>query len=143
VVALDSNILIYAHRREYPDHARAGRAIAEATAGARWALPWPVAHEFVRNVTDGRIYASPTPLADALAIIGALLAMPGAHAIGETPDHWERLAPLAMQGGTVAARIHDARIAAICLAHGVSELLTADRDFGRFPKLRTRNPLVG
>jgi hypothetical protein len=38
--------------------------------------------------------------------------------------------------------VHDARIAALCLQHGVSELLTADRDFSRFPALRTRNPLV-
>jgi len=39
-------------------------------------------------------------------------------------------------------RIHDARIAAVCLAHGVTELWTADRDFSRFPALRTRNPCV-
>lgn len=38
--------------------------------------------------------------------------------------------------------VHDARIAAICLQHGVSELLSADRDFSRFPELKTRNPLV-
>jgi len=37
--------------------------------------------------------------------------------------------------------VHDARVAAICLAHGVRELLTADRDFSLFPELRTRNPL--
>ena len=39
-------------------------------------------------------------------------------------------------------RIHDARIAALCLNHGVRELWTADRDFSMFPKLKTRNPLV-
>ena len=39
-------------------------------------------------------------------------------------------------------RIHDARIAALCLHHGVRELWTADRDFSMFPKLKTRNPLV-
>jgi uncharacterized protein len=41
------------------------------------------------------------------------------------------------------ATVHDAKIAAICLSHGVTELWTADRDFGYFPELRTRNPLVG
>ena len=40
------------------------------------------------------------------------------------------------------AAIHDARIAAICLDHGVDELWTCDRDFSRFPDLRTRNPLI-
>jgi predicted nucleic acid-binding protein len=38
--------------------------------------------------------------------------------------------------------VHDARIAALCLQHGVRELWSADRDFNRFPALRTRNPLV-
>ena len=34
------------------------------------------------------------------------------------------------------------RIAAICIAHGVEELLTRDRDFSLFPELRTRNPIA-
>jgi uncharacterized protein len=38
--------------------------------------------------------------------------------------------------------VHDARIAALCLTHGVREFLTADRDFSRFPALRARNPLI-
>jgi uncharacterized protein len=41
----------------------------------------------------------------------------------------------------VIARVHDARIAAVCLASGVRELRTLDRDFSRFPALATRNPL--
>ena len=36
--------------------------------------------------------------------------------------------------------VHDARIAAICLAHGVRELLSRDRDFGLFEKLAVRDP---
>lgn len=39
-------------------------------------------------------------------------------------------------------RVHDARVAALCLAQGVRELWSADRDFGRWPELPTRNPLV-
>jgi predicted nucleic acid-binding protein len=39
--------------------------------------------------------------------------------------------------------VHDARIAALCAAHGVRELWSADRDFGRFSSSRTvRNPLT-
>lgn len=40
------------------------------------------------------------------------------------------------------ALIHDARIAACCLTGGVGELWTVDRDFSRFPALKTRNPLI-
>ena len=36
--------------------------------------------------------------------------------------------------------VHDARVAAICLAHGIEELLTRDRDFALFPELKTGNP---
>jgi predicted nucleic acid-binding protein len=39
--------------------------------------------------------------------------------------------------------VHDARVAAICIAHGVNEFWTVDRDFSRFPDLPTRNPLLG
>ena len=42
-------------------------------------------------------------------------------------------------GGPV---IHDARVAAICIAYGVERLLTRDRDFALFPELRTENPFV-
>ncbi|MGH8573082.1 MAG: type II toxin-antitoxin system VapC family toxin [Gammaproteobacteria bacterium] len=39
-------------------------------------------------------------------------------------------------------QVHDARIAALCRQHGVRELWSADRDFGRFPGLHVSNPLV-
>lgn len=42
----------------------------------------------------------------------------------------------------VGPRVREARVAALCLHHGVREPWTADRDFGRFPSLSTRNPLV-
>jgi hypothetical protein len=48
-----------------------------------------------------------------------------------------------LASGTRGALVHEARVAALCLQHGVTELWSADRDFGRFPRLRTRNPLVG
>jgi uncharacterized protein len=63
--------------------------------------------------------------------------------LGEGPSHMQTLKMLSLEGKVKSANIHDARIAAICLQHGVSELWTADRDFSRFPKLKTRNPLVG
>jgi uncharacterized protein len=63
--------------------------------------------------------------------------------IGEDVGHWIILREQLETGRITGPRVHDARVAALCLRHGVSELLTADRDFGRFPELRTRNPLVG
>jgi uncharacterized protein len=71
------------------------------------------------------------------------MSAPNVRILGETSTHWEELKTLALDGQIVGPPIHDARIAAICMQHGVSELWTADRDFSRFPKLKTKNPLVG
>lgn len=62
--------------------------------------------------------------------------------IGEGQGYWETLRQLVTDGGISGSRIHDARVAAVCITHGVTELWTAGRDFGRFPKLRVRNPCV-
>ena len=53
------------------------------------------------------------------------------------------LTRVCVAGKIQGARVHDARIAALAIHHGVSTLRTADRDFGRFPDLRVENPLVG
>lgn len=62
--------------------------------------------------------------------------------LSETSAHLRTLADLLQVSGATGPRVHDARIAAICLDHGVRELWSADRDFSYFPRLRTRNPLV-
>lgn len=140
MIALDTNVLVYAHRPETHDHEAARAALARLS--SPWALPWPVAHEFVRVVTEPRWFTDPTPLDRALETIAALLSASGCRPIGEGPDHWRRLSELAGDGHAGRTLLYDARIAAICLSNGVLELWTADRDFSRFPTLRTRNPLV-
>lgn len=57
-------------------------------------------------------------------------------------DYWQLLRST-LQGGRISGpQVHDARVATICQQHGVSELWTADRDFGRFPGVTVRNPLI-
>jgi predicted nucleic acid-binding protein len=88
------------------------------------------------------IYKPPTPLPLAIDQIDAWLASPSLVLVGEAEGYWERLKPL-LEGGLIeGAKVHDARVAAICLLHGVSELWSADRDFSRFPDLKAVNPLV-
>ena len=63
--------------------------------------------------------------------------------IGEgSTAYWPVLRKILASGGIVGPRVHDARIAAICRRHGVDRLLSANRDFSRFPDLRTLNPLL-
>ena len=110
---------------------------------APWAIPWPCLHEFIAVVTHPRIYSPPTPLAGALDQVEAWLESPSLVLLTETEGYWPELHNLLEQGRIAGAQVHDARVAAICLAHGVRELWTVDRDFGRFPTLTIRNPLVG
>jgi len=144
VIAVDSNILIYAHRPDSRWHDMARTCIQSLAEGrGPWVIPWPCLHEFFAIVTHPRIYAPPTSPGEAFAQIGYWRESPRLALIGETHQHMEMLERISLQGRIAGAEIHDAKVAAICLQHGVSELWTAHRDFQRFPSLKTRNPLVG
>ena len=143
MIAVDTNVLLAAHRRGAPAHDLANATIKELVRGhSQWAIPWPCVHEFLAIATHPRVFDPPSTLDAALDQLEAWFEAPNAALIGESSAHWSRLRELLRSGRVTGPRVHDARIAAICLAHGVHELLTADRDFGRFPELRVRNPLV-
>lgn len=144
MIAVDTNILVYAHRKESPFHRVAKTTVKSlATHDMPWCLPWPCVHEFINVVTNTRLFTDPTPLELAFGQIEAWLRTGKVHAINESQNHLETLRTISISGNIRGGQIHDARIAAICLQHGVTELWTADRDFSRYPKLKTRNPLVG
>ena len=143
MIALDTNILVYAHREDSPFHEAAFRCVAELAEGlATWAIPWPCLHEFHAIVTHPRIYAPPTPLARALDQVEAWLESPTVALLAESAAHWPTLRALLTGGRIAGAQVHDARIAALCRQHGVRELWSADRDFSRFAGLGVVNPLV-
>jgi uncharacterized protein len=142
VIAVDTNILVYAHRRDSPFHEAAAACMREIAEGASpWAIPWPCLHEFFSIATHPRIYDPPSTTGQACAQIDAWLGSPSLVVIGEGGTHWATLRTLVTDGKVAGPLVHDARIAALCLAHGVSELWTLNRDFSRFPALKTRNPL--
>jgi len=144
LIALDTSILVYAHRRDSPWHEAARACVAGLAEGAaRWAIPWPCLHEFIAIATHPRIYDPPTPLAAAIAQADAWLESPTLSMLGESDEYWPVLQKLLRAGKVAGPVVHDARVAAICLDHGVPELWSADRDFGRFAGLKVRNPLVG
>ena len=143
MIALDTNILVYAHREDSPFHQAAFRRVAELAEGPGvWAIPWPCLHEFLAIVTHPRIYAPPTPLAQALDQVDAWLESPTLTLLTESAAHWATLRDLLDNGRIVGAQVHDARIAALCRQHGVRELWSADRDFSRFAGFLVVNPLV-
>lgn len=144
MIALDTNLLVYARRAELPEH-RAARALLTrlAEGDEPWALAWPCVYEFLRVVTHPRVFDPPTPLARALDDLESLLASPSLVLLGEGPAHAGHLRRMVEGGGATGNLVHDAHIAALAVEHGVGELWTADRDFARFPGLRIRNPLDG
>jgi toxin-antitoxin system PIN domain toxin len=143
MIAVDTNLLIYSHRLESPFH-RAAKELIESlrSHSETWAIPWPCVHEFLSIVTHPKVFKTPTSLAEAFASVDAWLAGGNVHLFGESDGYLERLREIAEAAELKGPRIHDARIAALCLHHGVSELWTADRDFSMFPQLKTRNPLL-
>jgi toxin-antitoxin system PIN domain toxin len=144
MIAVDTNILVYAHRKDSPWHEAARLGVAGlAERKGVWAIPWPCLHEFFAIVTHPRIFATPTPLEAARDQVDAWLEAPGLALLAETPGYWQKLRSLLQSGRVQGPQVHDARIAALCLHHGVARLWTADRDFSRFPELAVTNPLSG
>lgn len=143
MIAVDTNLLVYAHRTDSAFHAAAADCVASLAEGrAPWAIPWPCLHEFIAIATHPRIYAPPTPTARALDQIDAWLQSPSLALLSEQPDYWSELRKLVEAGRVAGPVVHDARIVALCRHHGVRELWTADRDFGRFAGVRIVNPLA-
>ena len=143
MIAVDTNILVYAHRKDSDWYDAADRCLTQlAESGQPWAIPWPCIHEFIAIATHPRIYDPPTPLADAIEQVNCWMEAPTLVLLSETPGYWDLLGKLLQTSRVTGPQVHDARIAALCQHHGVTELWTADRDFNRFQTISMVNPLV-
>jgi uncharacterized protein len=143
MIAVDTNILVYAHRRDSEWHEKAAAAIGDlAEESALWAVAWPCIHEFLSIVTHARIYRPPTPLLKAMEQVEIWMESPSLRLLGELSGHWKELKEILASGRITGGAVHDARVAAICREHGVRELWSADRDFGRLTGVTVRNPLL-
>ena len=143
MIALDTHILVYAHRAESAFHAQAYECVRALAEGDQpWGLPAPCVHEFLAVVTNPKIFRPPSSHEQALAQVDAWLASPQVHLLHSGARHWPILAELTRKARLQGGQFHDARIAAVCLEHGVRQLLSADRDFSRFKALKVSNPLV-
>lgn len=144
MIAVDTNILVYAHRRDAEFHAAAAGQVRRLAEGrSAWAIPWPCVHEFFAITTHPKIYDPPSTREQAIAQLDAWFAAPMLSLLGEPAGYWPQLKALLTSGKVAGPMVHDARVAALCVAHGVRELWSADRDFGRFSSaFNVRNPLI-
>ena len=141
MIALDTNILVHAHRRGTAHHEQALALLAVLAEGpAPYALFWPSLYEFLRVVTHHRVFDPPSTTVEALEAIRDFLAPPVVRVLSETARHPLLLDRVLQESRVTGNLVHDAHIAALLVEHGVDELLTADRDFARFSAVRTRNP---
>ncbi len=145
MIAVDTNVLVYAHRRESQMHDAAASLLKTlAESDTPWAIPWPCCYEFLSVVTNHRIWSDDASSQDqAWGQLAAWIASPSLRLIGETDDFHEVLERFVRRPRVRGGVVHDARIAAVCVAHGVEAILTRDRDFAPFPELRTRDPFQG
>jgi toxin-antitoxin system PIN domain toxin len=143
MIALDTNILVHAHRRGTEHHEPALALLAGLAEGhVPYALFWPSLYEFLRVVTHHRVFDPPSTRVAALEAIRDFLAPPVVQVLSETARH-PSLLERVLQGSRVAGNlIHDAHLVALAIEHGVHEILTLDGDFARFPQVASRNPFL-
>ncbi len=144
MIAIDTNLLVYAHRREARVHGPA-RAIMRRLAEGddAWAIPWPCCYEFLSVVTNRRIWKDgATTVERAWRQLDAWTSSPSSRLLGETDDFLDLLGGFIQRPRVHGPVVHDARVAALCVAHGAEVLLTRDRDFSLFPELPTRDPFM-
>lgn len=139
MIALDTNILVFAHIRHSPWHEKALRCITDLAQGdGPWGLPVFCLGEFVRVVTHPRLLDSPSTLNQALQALDGLLESPTLRLLSPGARYPAILLRELRSADARGNLAFDAQIAAVCLEHGVAHLLTHDRDFARFPQLQTR-----
>lgn len=143
MIAIDTNILVHAHRPEMPGHGRAKAEIGRlARERKRYGLPFHCLVEFSGVVTKPRLFATPSSAEQVRAQIEAWLEPPNAWLLVEDEATLEAFHEILGASGAQGGAVHDARIAACCRRYGVAALWTADRDFSRYPGLRTHDPLT-
>jgi len=136
LIAVDTNVLIHAHRKESPKHRAAlGRLEALAGSGEAWGIPVFCLGEFLRLITHRRLFDPPHGAAEACEALARLLAADNVSVLMPGPGYPDRLGEAVREAGATGNLVFDAQIAALCRDFGVSVLLTEDRDFERFGNL--------
>jgi toxin-antitoxin system PIN domain toxin len=142
VIAVDANLLVYAHVTSYPQHEAARSWLEDQlTRAPRVGLPWSSLLAFVRLVTNPRLFTEPESITEAWGQVASWLDAEPAWTPVPTARHREILSSCLTQPGLRANDVPDAHLAAVAVEHGL-RLATSDSGFARFPGLEWFNPLM-
>jgi len=141
MLCVDVNILVYAHRRESPNHDGYRMWLDQARGGVEpLGVPAVVLSGFLRVVTHPRVFKEPTPLDLALEFVEALRSSPAVVPVVPAERHWQIFTGLCRQLDARGNTVPDAFLAAIAIEQGAT-WVSADRGFAGFPGLRWIDPL--
>jgi predicted nucleic acid-binding protein len=142
VIAIDTNLLVYAHRSGLAEHRAAKRAIQKASEDARgWGIPFPCIAEFWSVVTHPESAGGGSPPFKAQAFLRALVLEAGAKVWTSSDGCWERVTKLAVDLGVRGPRIFDLQIALTAFDNGATEIWTHDRGSLTVAGIALRDPL--
>jgi toxin-antitoxin system PIN domain toxin len=137
MIAVDTNVIVYAHRAGSSRHTRARTWLGYLAEGeAPWAIPVFCLGEFIRIATHRRVFDPPSTLPQAIDAVDAMLESPSVRLLAPTSVHWPLLRAALLAGDATGNLVFDAQIAALCREHGIERILTEDRDFTRFSFLK-------
>jgi hypothetical protein len=140
MIVIDANLLLYAYDSSSPRHGAASDWLRRAMNGTEAVgLGLATVLAFLRISTDPRIFLRPLAIAAAIVIVEEWLASPTVTLLAPGDGHWRAFSELADRGQARGPLLMDAHLAALAIEHGAT-LATADRDFSRFPGLRTIDP---
>jgi uncharacterized protein len=141
VILVDVNVLVYAFRRDAPDHqAYAAWLRDRIDSDAAFGMTDLVLSGFVRVVTHPAIFDPPSALDRAIRFAEQIRRHPHCVSVTAGPRHWDIFTALCRETGATGNHVPDAYLAALAIESG-SEWISADRGFARFRELRWRHPL--
>jgi uncharacterized protein len=140
VIAVDTNILVYAHREELTQHKSAhATVVALAEGDAPWAIPVFCIGEFLRVITHPKLFDPPYSSSEAVDALNRLLESPSLRVLNPGSGYLTLFHEAVHEANAIGNLVFDAQIVAVCRESGVSSLLTEDRDFARFHGFKTRS----
>ena len=139
----DVNVLIYAFRKDDPQHALCNAWLTRIVGDeGRFGLSPLALAALVRITTNTRSFREASTLAEAFTFCDYLLGQPNCQVVEPGDRHWSIFARLCRDTGTRGPRVTDAWFAALAIEWGC-EWITLDRDYARFPGLKWRAPDAG